>query len=135
MKSNDIRVNGLDVPVNIPVEFVEGLNCLTRTLHPVDLNEPIAVHLVKSGWNFGYPTYHVIVEYGDFEQSDNYFMSAETIKKTFGIDVTVEESAKSLLIPTDLIKSNHNDADLGREVRKLLLRSEKSKLRGEKLVF
>ena len=48
--------------------------------------EPIAVYYFESGWNYGYPTYHVIIEYGDFEQTDNLFLSRQEFIEKFGID-------------------------------------------------
>jgi len=56
--------------------------------------EPIAVYYFETGWNYGYPTYHVIIEYGDFEQTDNLFMSRQEFIEKFGID-PVDEADQS----------------------------------------
>ena len=54
--------------------------------------EPIAVYYFESGWNHGYPTYHVIIENGDFEQTDNLFLSRQEFINKFGIDPIDEDS-------------------------------------------
>lgn len=56
-----------------------------KMLAPND-EEPIAIYYFESGWNYGYPTYHVIIEYGDFEQTDNLFLSQEQFIAKFGVD-------------------------------------------------
>jgi hypothetical protein len=53
-------------------------------------DEPLAVYYFESGWNYGYPTYHVIIEYGDFEQTDNLFLSQQEFMDKFGVDPTQE---------------------------------------------
>ena len=71
-------------PFMIPLEKVNpriDLKMLTASDE-----EPIAVYYFESGWNYGYPTYHVIIEYGDFEQTDNLFLSQEQFIAKFGVD-------------------------------------------------
>jgi hypothetical protein len=55
-------------------------------------DEPVAVYYFESGWNYGYPTYHVIIEYGDMDQTDNLFMSRQEFMDKFGVD-PVDETA------------------------------------------
>jgi hypothetical protein len=47
--------------------------------------EPIAVYYFQSGWNYGYPTYRVIMEFGDFEESDYLFLSEQEFVENFGV--------------------------------------------------
>ena len=54
-------------------------------------DEPIAVCYFETGWNYGYPTYHVIIEYGDFEQTDYLFLSHQQFVKKFGVDPMDDE--------------------------------------------
>ena len=49
-------------------------------------DEPIAVYYFETGWNYGYPTYHVIIEYGDYDETDYLFLSLDQFIKKFGID-------------------------------------------------
>ncbi len=58
--------------------------------------EPIAVYYFETGWNYGYPTYHVIIEYGDFEQTDNLFMSHKEFVEKFGVDPLEDENRNPL---------------------------------------
>lgn len=48
--------------------------------------EPFAVYYFETGWNYGYPTYHVIIEYGDMEQTDYLFLSQQKFIEKFSID-------------------------------------------------
>ncbi len=82
MKITEIHANG--ETTNISLDFVRTADRQAIVLHPVQ-EEPIAVFLVKSGWNHGYPTYHVIIEYGDMENSDYEFMSLDRVCNRFGI--------------------------------------------------
>ena len=79
--------------IQIPLEFVRSTDRQVISLRPKQ-EEPIAVYLVKSGWNHGYPTYHVITEYGDMEQSDYEFMSLDRVCNRFGITPEVIEGHK-----------------------------------------
>ena len=79
--------------IQIPLEFVRSTDRQAISLHPKQ-EEPIAVFLIKSGWNHGYPTYHVITEYGDMEQSDYEFMSLDRVCNRFGITPDVIEGHK-----------------------------------------
>ena len=51
-----------------------------------DNEEPITVYYFETGWNYGYPTYHVIIEYGDMEQTDYLFLSQQEFIEKFSID-------------------------------------------------
>lgn len=53
---------------------------------PFAVFEPFAVYYFESGWNYGYPTYHVIIEWGDVEQTDNLFLSRQQFIDKFGVD-------------------------------------------------
>ena len=57
-----------------------------KMLTPKDPDEPIAVYYFETGWNYGYPTYHVIIEYGDFEQTEYFFLSLEEFIQKFGVE-------------------------------------------------
>ncbi len=50
--------------------------------------EPICIKIVKSGWSIP-QLYHVIVEWGDYMQTDNHIMDAAQIMEKYDIDVTV----------------------------------------------
>jgi hypothetical protein len=116
MSTKDIRQNGLDKPVRIPLEFIEGPGEIARTLHHVQ-DEPISIKMIESGWNYGYPTYHVIIEYGDMEQTDYHFMSADDIKKSFGVDMLARKNPNAILIAEKEILERGNDDVLGQYVR------------------
>jgi len=82
--------------VQIPLDFVRSADRQVISLHPKqeEPKDPIVVYLIKSGWNHGYPTYHVITEYGDMEQSDYEFMSLDRVCNRFGITPDLIESEK-----------------------------------------
>lgn len=79
-QDGQIEVTPISVPLSKTKPLIE-LNMLSA-----DNEEPIAVYYFESGWNYGYPTYHVIIEYGDFEQTDNLFLSQNEFIAKFGID-------------------------------------------------
>lgn len=66
----------------------------TRFFSPIT-EDPICIKIIPSGWDYGYPTYHVIVEYGDMETSDYHFLSSDQIKEKYGIDLSLTEVEES----------------------------------------
>jgi hypothetical protein len=72
-------------PISIPFKKTE---CRTKLNLLTFEDEPIAVYYFQTGWDYGYPTYHVIVEYGDIDQTDNLFLSQEQFIAKFGVDPT-----------------------------------------------
>jgi hypothetical protein len=103
-------------PIRMGLEFQEGQGERIRSIYPTN-EEPISVRFVKGGWEYGYPAYHVIIEYGDFEQTDYRFMSADEIKESFGFDITAEDKPHSVLVTRDEIKENPNYYSLGELVQ------------------
>ena len=104
-------------PIRMGLEFQEGQGERIRSIYPTN-EEPISIRFVKGGWEYGYPSYHVIIEYGDFEQTDYRFMSADEIKESFGFDITAEDKPHSVLVTRDEIKENPNYYGLGELVTK-----------------
>jgi len=72
-------------PISIPFKKIE---CRTKLNLLTFEDEPIAVYYFPTGWEYGYPTYHVIVEYGDIDQTDYLFLSQEQFIAKFGVDPT-----------------------------------------------
>jgi len=72
-------------------------------------DEPIQMHIVKSGW--GKPQmYHVLVEFGDMEQTDYHFMSKEQIKERWELEFDEVDFV-------EMIKEYPNDMELGKKIR------------------
>lgn len=112
MQNQETPQSQLSGPIHMGLEFEEGQGERVRSIYPTN-EEPISVRFLKGGWNYGYPTYHVIIEYGDFEQTDYRFMSADEIKKSFGFDITEESKPHSVLITREEIRENPNYYTLG----------------------
>lgn len=74
--------------------------------------DPIQLHIIWSGWSKP-QMYHVIVEYGDYEQSEYFFLDAEQIKDRFQIDIPNMKSFSNIL------KECPNDMELGKAIRNL----------------
>lgn len=117
MQNQDTSLNGASGPINMGLEFQEGQGERIREIYPTN-EEPISVRFLKSGWNYGYPAYHVIIEYGDYEQTDYRFMSADEIKESFGFDITTEDKPHSVLVTRTEIKETPNWYILGELIQK-----------------
>jgi len=102
--------------LTIPLDFERGAGKIAQALVPT-VDEPICVYYFPGGWQYGYPTFHVIIEYGDMEQSDYKFLSLEEMCKLFGVSEETIMSKRSILVDQTIIKDNPNDGDLGRTVR------------------
>jgi hypothetical protein len=116
MQTLDTHQKGTSGPIKMGLEFEEGRGERIRLIYPTN-EEPISIRFVKSGWEYGYPSYHVIIEYGDFNQTDYRFMSADEIKESFGFDITFEDKPHAVLVTRDEIKENPNCYLLGELVQ------------------
>jgi len=99
-------------PIHIQLEFTENRPQLVRSFSPT-VEEPIHIRILESGWNYGYPTYHVIIEYGDMESTDYRFMTGPEILKSFNIDVRKEKYQGSISLASNEISDKPNIYDLG----------------------
>lgn len=82
-------------------------------------NEPLAFRIIKSGWSKP-QKYHVLIEYGDREQTDYDFLDAEQIKEKYGIDLHASETP--IIVDLKTIKEFGNSQDLGNSVRSTYLK-------------
>ena len=74
-------------------------------------DEPMQFHIIKSGW--GNPQmFHVLIEFGDMEQTDYHFMSKEQIKESFDIEFTEIDFV-------EIVKEFPNDTELGEKIRSI----------------
>lgn len=74
-------------------------------------DEPIQFHIIKSGW--GNPQmFHVLFEFGDYEQTDYHFMSKEQIKERFDIEFNEIDFVET-------VKEFSNDMELGKKIRSI----------------
>ena len=101
---------------HIPISFAEGRSVKARTLYP-ETEDPISVTFVKSNWVVNPATYHVIIEYGDMDQTDYEYLDTEQIKVKFGFDITQEPVPHAVLMNREEIINTPNDQELGKKVR------------------
>jgi hypothetical protein len=83
-----------DLENEYKLEFRETASIGARFFSPVT-EDPICIKIIPSGWDYGYPTYHVIIEYGDMDNSDYHFLSSDQIKEKYGIDLSLENEEES----------------------------------------
>jgi hypothetical protein len=76
--------------------------------------EPIALLIIKSGWE---DEYHVITEWGAYGEVDfTSRMSSESIQKKYGIDVNTL-FPKTIIVDEEFAKRYPNDFELGTKIR------------------
>jgi hypothetical protein len=98
------------------LSFERGTGKIAQSLVPVT-DEPICVYYFPGGWEYGYPAFHVIIEYGDIDQVDYLFLSLDEMCKRFGVSEEIIMAKQSIIISQNEIKENPNDSDFGRFVR------------------
>jgi hypothetical protein len=102
----------IDVTVNQRFKLIDGTEAVMN-VKPIFAfaggvkDEPIGLTIVPSGWP---GQFHVIVEFGDSDDFDTYFLNQEQILARFGVEVPD-------LNLRDLIRKEGNDMSLGREIR------------------
>ncbi len=99
------------------IPFSRGISQPTITLVP-DEDEPICVHIIRAGWHDGGPTFHVLVEYGDFMQTDYmYCRMDEVVDKFPDFERIYKEFNPDTVITHSELTNMPNDNELGRYVR------------------
>lgn len=98
-----------------PFKRISGT--IANLLVPTD-DDPIAVYYFRSNWQYGYPMYHVIIEYGDMEQTEYQHMSEEEMCKRFKVTPEILNENLDVKVNQENIKEFPNDQDLGRSIRK-----------------
>ena len=97
--------------------FERGRGTIINSLAPT-IDEPMAVFYFKSGWQYGYPMYHVIIEYGDTEQTEYHHISEESLCKRFDVTPEMLNDKIDIKVTKEDLREFPNDQDLGRSVRK-----------------
>jgi hypothetical protein len=100
------------------MEMSKGLSHVSWTLG-VD-GEPIAVRILESGWREqGRPMYHVLTEYGDYEETSYSHLTEEQLLDRFpAFQKILDQMFRDIVVTESVIKSIPNDATLGKHVRK-----------------
>jgi len=87
-------------------------------------SEPIGIKIIPSGWTDP-RMYHVLVEWGDTNETDYHFLDADQIKEQMGIDIS-ENDFVSYIVTNDELLENSNDYDLGSKIRSTLYKNDKT---------
>lgn len=101
----------------MPIVFERGKGIIANSLSPT-IDEPLAVYYFRSGWQYGYPMYHVITEYGDMEQTDYKHMTEEEVCEKFGVTPEILNEKTDIKVTQETLNDYPNDQDLGRLIRK-----------------
>jgi len=82
--------------------------------------EPIAVRILESGWrDQGKPMYHILTEFGDYEETSYSHATQEQLLDLFpDFQKILDEAHKDVVISGLVISSLPDDAVLGKHVRK-----------------
>ena len=110
--NGDIKTVILDLP--------ECKSDIVRVYAPSD--EPLAFRIMKSGWSKP-QQYHVLIEYGDHEQTDYELLDADQIQEKHGIDIANQTDHTGIIVTAKMILETPNDGDLGKTVRKQFFQS------------
>ena len=88
------------------------------------VDDPIGIKIIPSGWTDP-RMYHVLVEWGDRDETDYHFLDADQIKEQMDIDIS-EKDFVSYIVSHDELISTPNDYDLGSKIRNTLNRDDKT---------
>lgn len=123
-----MKITGTDSQGNSttwPLGLERGRDRLLTSLAP-QVDEPISIYYFEGGWNHGYPTFHVIIEYGDMEQTDYKFLSLDEMVKLFGVSPEEIMTNSSVVITKEDFFNAPNDQDLGKAARKAFVNEKTS---------
>ncbi len=101
------------------IELEPGKTSLAWTLAPTD-GEPISIRIIESGWrDHGKPMYHVLSEYGAYEETSYSHLSQQQLLETYPeFQQILDASFKDTVVTGDFISRLANDTDLGKFVRR-----------------
>jgi hypothetical protein len=114
VKETVTHADGTTTEREFVMEMSKGRSHVSWTLGVND--EPIAVRILESGWR---NMYHVITEYGDYEESVYSHLSKEELLEKYPIfQKILDQMFQDIVVTETVIKSIPNDATLGKHVRK-----------------
>lgn len=86
--------------------------------------EPFAIRILKSGWkDHGETMYHVLTEWGAYEETTYSHLSESQLLERYPDFNKVLKSTDLILSSSDIINCP-NDLELGKKIRKLLIKDE-----------
>jgi hypothetical protein len=83
-------------------------------------SDPIGIKIIPSGWTDP-RMYHVLVEWGDREETDYHFLDASQIKEQMDIEIS-EDDFVSYIVTKDEVRELSNDSELGNHIRTALIK-------------
>lgn len=101
------------------IELEPGKTSLAWTLAPTD-GEPISIRIIESGWqDHGKPMYHVLSEYGAYEETSYSHLSHQQLLETYPeFQQILDARFKDTVVTGDFVSRLVNDTDLGKFVRR-----------------
>ena len=87
--------------------------------------EPLGIRIIPSGWT-NPRMYHVLVEWGDRDETDYHFLDADQIKDRMDIDIN-EKDFYSYIVTMEDLKQTPNDYELGNSIRNTLNKDDKTR--------
>jgi len=88
-------------------------------------SDPIGIKIIPSGWTDP-RMYHVLVEWGDRDETDYHFLDAAQIKDRMDIDIA-EQDFFSYIVTMEDLKQMPNDYELGNTIRNTLNKDDITK--------
>ena len=81
--------------------------------------EPLAIKIVKSGWrDQGEDMYHVLTEWGDFEETSYSHLSlSQLLDMHPEFSTTFDSKFKDTVVTSSELRETPNDAELGKKIR------------------
>ena len=86
--------------------------------------EPLGIRIIPSGWT-NPRMYHVLVEWGERDETDYHFLDAEQIKEQMDIDISEKDFVSYIVTNVELLE-HPNNYDLGSTIRTALFKNDKT---------
>ena len=96
-------------------KFITGMPQLTGVL----LGDAVSIKYTQSGWRYGQPKFHVLIENGETDNTEYRFMTMVEISNEFGVSPELFTDNHFLISEAE-VNNLPNDQDLGRFVRRKL---------------
>jgi hypothetical protein len=110
--------DGQETTQEFHLDFEKGRSQVCYSLVPT-VDEPVGVKIIESGWRDGGPLFHILVEYGDFMETDYLFGNMNFVCEKFPQFREIYETKQpDVVISGQEIQDMRNDAELGHWTRR-----------------
>jgi hypothetical protein len=102
------------------IEMAKGKSQVAWTLYPKNGEETFIAKILTSGWkDHGQPMYHVLTEWGEYEETSYSHLNEEQLLERFPeFEATLKDHFQDIVVTAEEFYKIPNDGEIGRHIRR-----------------